>query len=385
MYFCLTLEDVMIVGVLKENFSGEKRVALLPDSVARLAKAGIQVVLEPGLGITLTITDEAYQKSGGQILPKREILSSADLLLHVRKPPLEEIPLMKKGAISISFLDPFNDPILIKTMAASSITAVSLEMIPRTTFAQKMDALSSQSNLVGYVAVILAAERLNRIFPLMMTPAGTINPSRVFVVGAGVAGLQAIATAKRLGARVEAFDPRPDVEEQVRSLGAKFLKIDLGETGQTQNGYARGLSPEQLDRQRQAMTKTCAQSDVVITTAQVFGRKAPIVITRDMIAQMKPGSIVVDTAIESGGNVEGAKLDQDIDAHGVRILGLGNLPSRVAFDASLMFSNNMVSFIETFLDREQKIFRLDLTDPILKSCVLTHAGQIVNETLAAFK
>ena len=244
-----------------------------------------------------------------------------------------------------------------------------------------MDALSSQANLAGYVAVVLAAQRLDKIFPMLMTPAGTISPARVFIIGAGVAGLQAIATAKRLGARVEAFDTRPVVEEQVQSLGAKFIKIDLGETGQTKDGYAKALSSEQMEKQRQGMAKVCSQSDVVITTAQLFGRRAPIVLTKEMVSQMHPGSIIVDMAVESGGNVEGSKLNEEVVVNGVRIMGLGNLPGRVATHASQMFSSNLHSLVEEYWDKDEKIFKLKLDDEIIKGCLITHQGQVVNEML----
>src|SRR3989338_4648759 len=220
---------------------------------------------------------------------------------------------------------------------------------------------------------------------MMMTPSGTITPARVFVIGAGVAGLQAIATAKRLGARVEAFDTRPVVEEQVQSLGAKFIKIDLRETGQTKDGYAKALTPEQIEKQRQGMAKVCASSDVVITTAQLFGRKAPVIVTKDMVAQMKPGSIIVDMAVESGGNVEGSKLDEEIEVNGVRIIGLGNLPVRVAIHASQMYSSNLTSLIESYWDSEQKAFHLKLDDDIVKGCLITHDGNIVNTTIKNLK
>jgi len=256
-----------------------------------------------------------------------------------------------------------------------------MEMIPRSTIAQKMDALSSQANLAGYVTVILAAERINKILPMMMTPSGTIAPARVFIIGVGVAGLQAIATAKRLGARVEAFDTRPVVEEQVQSLGAKFVKIDLGETGQTKDGYAKALTPEQIKKQQDGMAKICANADIVITTAQLFGRKAPVIVTKEMVAQMKPGSIIVDMAVESGGNVEGSKVDEEVDVNGVRILGLGNLPGRVAVHASQMYSSNLVNFVESFWDVEAKKFNLKLEDDIIKGCLITHNGEVVNEMI----
>jgi NAD(P) transhydrogenase subunit alpha len=257
-----------------------------------------------------------------------------------------------------------------------------MEMIPRITRAQKMDVLSSQANLAGYVAVILAAERLDKILPMMMTPAGTISPARVFIIGVGVAGLQAIATAKRLGARVEAFDTRPVVEEQVKSLGARFVKIDLGETGQTKDGYAKALTEEQLQKQREGMAKVCALSDIVITTAQLFGRKAPVIVTENMVRGMSKGSVIVDLAVEGGGNVAGSQIDKEIDVDGVRIIGLGNLPGRVTVHASQMFSSNLYNLVEELWNAEEKRFDLKFEDEIVKGCVITHQGEIVNEMIA---
>jgi NAD(P) transhydrogenase subunit alpha len=256
-----------------------------------------------------------------------------------------------------------------------------MEMIPRITRAQKMDVLSSQSNLAGYVAVIIAAERLDKIFPMMMTPAGTISPARVFVIGVGIAGLQAIATAKRLGARVDAFDTRPVVEEQVKSLGARFVKVDLGETGQTKDGYAKALSDEQLQKQREEMAKVCAASDVVITAAQVFGRKAPLIITEDMIRSMSKGSVIVDLAVETGGNVAGSQPDQEVEVNGVRIIGLANLPGEVAVNASQMFSANLFALVDEFWNEEEKRFHLDFEDEIIQGCVITYKGEITNEMI----
>jgi NAD(P) transhydrogenase subunit alpha len=254
-------------------------------------------------------------------------------------------------------------------------------MVPRSTRAQKMDALSSQANLAGYVTVILAATHSPKIFPMMMTPAGTIAPARVFVIGAGVAGLQAIATAKRLGARVEAFDTRPVVAEQVQSLGAKFVEIDLGDTGQTDQGYAKELTPEQVELQKQGQAKIISQSDVVITTAQLFGRPAPLIITADVVAGMRAGSVIVDMAVESGGNVEGSVAGEVVDVNGVSIIGLGNLPSEVARNASDMFGANLVNMLDEFWDAETKVLNLDPEDEIVTACVITRDGQIVNETI----
>ncbi len=374
----------MTIGVPKETFPNEKRVALIPSSVDRLVKKGAKVLIEAGLGQTINISDDDYVKAGATICDRSSLLN-ADIILRIRKPPVEEISKLKKGAIHISFLDPFNERALVDELAKNQISAISMEMIPRSTRAQKMDALSSQANLAGYVTVMLAAERLDRIFPMLMTPAGTISPAKVFIIGVGVAGLQAIATAKRLGARVEAFDTRPVVEEQVKSLGAKFIKIDLGETGQTKDGYAKALTPEQLEIQRQGMAKVCSQSDVVITTAQLFGRKAPVVLTKDMVAQMKPGSIIVDMAVESGGNVEGSKLNEEVVVNGVRIIGLGNLPGRTASHASQMYSANLHNLLEEYWDKDQKMFKLNLEDEIIKGCLITHQGSIVNEMVKNLK
>ena len=371
----------MLIGVLKETHPGETRCALVPSSVDRLVKKGAQIAVEAGLGTAIGASDSEYQKAGAAIDSRSNILKNADILLRLRKPPVEEVAQLKKGSLHISFLDPFNEKALVEALAKNNISAISMEMIPRTTRAQKMDALSSQANLAGYVMVILAAERLPKIFPLMMTPAGTIQPARVFIIGAGVAGLQAIATAKRLGARVEAFDTRPVVKEQVQSLGAKFVEIDLGETGQTAQGYAKALTPEQLQKQRDGMAKVCAQSDVIITTAQLFGRKAPVLLNKDMIAQMKPGTIVIDMAVESGGNVEGSKVNEEVTtANGVRIIGLGNLPGKVAVHASQMYSANLHNFIEEYWDKDAKTFKLNTEDEIIKGALVTHQGKIVKET-----
>ncbi len=370
----------MIIGILKETHPGETRCALIPSSVDRLVKKGAQVSVEAGVGATIGASDSDYQKAGATIDSRSNILKNADMVLRLRKPPVEEVALLKKGSIHISFLDPFNEKSLVEELAKNNISAISMEMIPRTTRAQKMDALSSQANLAGYVMVVLSAERLPKIFPMLMTPAGTIQPARVFIIGAGVAGLQAIATAKRLGARVDAFDTRPVVKEQVQSLGAKFVEIDLGETGQTAQGYAKALTPEQLQKQRDGMARVCAQSDVVITTAQLFGRKAPVLLTKDMVAQMKPGTIIVDMAVESGGNVEGSKVNEEVTtSNGVNIIGLGNLPGKVAIHASQMYSANLHNLIEEYWDKDAKTFNLNIEDEIIKGALITHQGAVVNE------
>jgi H+-translocating NAD(P) transhydrogenase subunit alpha len=372
----------MRIFVPKELHPTERRVPLLPSGAAKLARLGAEVEVESGLGAALNCRDSEYESAGAKLSPDRgRSLAAADMLLRLRKPPSDEVDLLKKGCIHASFLDPFNERELVLRLAAAEVTAVSLEMIPRTAVAQKMDVLSSQANLTGYVAVIIAATRSSRIFPMLITPAGTIKPLRVFVIGVGVAGLQAIATARRLGAAVEAFDTRPVVEEQVKSLGAKFVKADLGQTGETAGGYAKPLTPEQLQKQREILAEHVAQADVVITAAQVFGRKAPVIVTMEMVKQMKPGSMIVDTAIETGGNVECAKYDEEVEVNGVRIIGFANLPGRVASNASEMYSNNISAFVDHFWDQNAKTFRLDLTNDILKGCVITHEGKIYSEMI----
>jgi NAD(P) transhydrogenase subunit alpha len=374
----------MKISVPCEVYPGETRAPLTPDAAAKLVKLGAQVEIEAGLGRAAGFSDEAYAKAGATIVTDRQaLISSGDIVLRLRKPPVEEIALLKPNCIHASLLDPFNEKELVQKFAERGVSAISMEFIPRTTRAQKMDVLSSQANLGGYEAVILAARYSNKIFPMMTTAAGTILPSKVFIIGVGVAGLQAIATAKRLGAKVTAYDTRPVVEEQVKSLGAQFLKIDLGETGQTKEGYAKALTEEQIQKQREAMNKTCGDSDVVITTAQVFGRKAPILVTTEMLNAMKPGSVVVDLAVETGGNVEGIKLNEVVDRKGVKLIGIANLPGRAPLHASQVYAANLVNLIEEFWDKQAKTFVLKLDDEIIKGCLVTHGGKIVNEKLIA--
>jgi len=372
----------MHVVVPREVRPGETRAPILPESVAKLVALGGQVEVEPGIGSGIQLDDSGYASAGAQLSQDiKRALSEADMVLRLGKPRLEDVDTLKPGCIHVSYLDPFNEHDLVRRLAEKSISAISMEMIPRTTLAQKMDALSSQANLTGYVSVILAADALDRVLPMMMTPAGTLAPARVFVIGVGVAGLQAIATAKRLGARVEAFDTRPAVEEQVKSLGARFVKIDLGETGQTKDGYAKALTDDQIERQRNEMAKHCANADVVITTAQVFGRKAPVIVTSEMLDGMRPGSIVVDCAMASGGNVEDAKADQIVERKGVKILGLTNMPAQVAFHASQMYSSNLYNLIEHFWDQEAKALILNTEDEIMDGCLITQDGAVRSEKI----
>jgi NAD(P) transhydrogenase subunit alpha len=365
--------------IIPKEASSELRVAMLPQNVEKLVKKGANIIVESKLGAALGISDEDYKKAGASIEKNRkELLASGNIILRLRKPEIKEVASMKKGSIQVSFLDPFNEPELLAALAKQKISAISMEMIPRSTRAQKMDALSSQASLAGYAAVILAADNIYKIFPMMMTPAGTLQPSKVFIIGAGVAGLQAIATARRLGAKVDAFDTRPIAKNDVLSLGAKFVEVDLGETGQTAQGYAKALTEEQLKKQRDVMRQYCAQADIVITTAQVFGRKAPVIVTKDMIDAMKPGSVVVDLAIETGGNVEGAILGKIINKNRVKIIGLANMPARVAMNASQMYANNLTNLLDEFWNKEKKEFELKLDDDIIKGCLITHGGAIVH-------
>ena len=372
----------MRIGVPKETWPGELRNALTPAGVKKLKGLGFEVAVQAGLGVAAGYLDGDYAAAGAEVqADARQLLQAADIVLRVRKPNAEDASNLRNGAVHISFLDPFKEKELVAALAAQGVTTVSMEMIPRTTKAQKMDALSSQASLAGYVTVILAAGHSRKIFPMMMTPAGTIAPSRVFVIGAGVAGLQAIATAKRLGARVEAFDTRPVVAEQVRSLGAKFVEIDLGEIGQTEQGYAKELTAEQVELQKEGQKRVIAQSDVVITTAQVFGRPAPRIVSRDMLAGMAPGSVVVDMAVESGGNVEGSVANEVVEVEGVRIVGLGNLPSEVCRHASDMYSANLVNLLDEFWDADAGALNLDPDDEIAAGCLLTRGGEIVNNAI----
>jgi NAD(P) transhydrogenase subunit alpha len=372
----------MLIFIPKETHPGETRVPFMPESVKKLVKRGAQITVESGLGESLGIANDAYTAAGAEVTTDRAgLLGKADMVLRLRKPPIDEISQLKRGAIHVSHLEPFESFEYLDAFAEAGVSTIAMEMIPRTTLAQKMDALSSQANLAGYVAVIVAADRLDIVLPMMMTPAGAIKPANVFIMGCGVAGLQAIATAKRLGARVSAFDTRPVVEEQVQSLGAKFVKVDLGETGQTKDGYAKELTEEQRRLQQEAMAKVIAASDIVITTAQVFGRKAPLLVTEEMVRAMRPGSVVVDLAIETGGNVAVARLGEEVDVNGVKVIGLANMPGRVAMNASQMYSANLTNLVEHFWGKESKQFELRLEDEIMNGCLVVHEGQWRNEML----
>ena len=367
------------VLVCKEMDPLETRVALIPDDIKKLTAMGFEFQVVSGAGLKSGFADDAYTAAGAKIISKEEDgYDSSEIIVRIMKP--KSTKGMKKDTFHISYMDPFNEKDLLNEFASNGLQAVSLEMIPRSTIAQKMDVQSSQTSLAGYVAVVNAAAKLPKILPMMVTPAGTINPARVFIIGVGVAGLQAIATAKRLGARVDAFDTRPVVEEQVKSLGASFVKIDLGEMGQTAQGYAKELTPEQIAKQKEAQAKVCERSNIVITTAKVFGRKAPRLIEKNVLDRMMPGSIVVDMAVSTGGNVEGSKLFGTVVTENGVTLRRGDLLERqVPFDASKMFSGNITAFLTHFYNKESKEFEVRMEDDIMKGCLLTQGGQIIHE------
>jgi NAD(P) transhydrogenase subunit alpha len=365
------------VFLCKETAREETRTALIPADIKKLIEAGYEFTVQSGTGALTGYPDKEYANAGAKVVQTlEEGYALADIVVRINKP--DDIAGMRDGTLHISSFDVFNEREAIREYAHAGIKLISLEMMPRSTLAQKMDIQSSQASLAGYYAVVLAAARLPKLLPMMMTPAGTISPARVFIIGVGVAGLQAIATAKRLGARVEAFDTRPVVEEEVKSLGAKFVKIDLGETGQTEQGYARELTPEQIEIQRQGQAKVCSQSDIVITTAKVFGRKAPMLLTKEMTSQMKPGSIIIDMAVKTGGNVEGSHPDKDVLLdNGVLVISGDSLERFVPRDASNMFSGNITAFLMHFT--ENKKFNLDVNDEIIKGCLITADRKIVHE------
>ena len=356
----------------------EKRISITPDFLKKYIASGLHVFIEKSMGEHLGFLDDNFKELGAQIVERKKGFLEADIICSVNKLREEDLIEIKENSLIVSFLDPFNDQELVENLRVKKISSISMELIPRTTRAQKMDALSSQANLGGYAAVLIASNILSKSFPMMMTAAGTISPSKVFVVGVGVAGLQAIATAKRLGAKVEAFDTRPVVEEQVKSLGARFVKIDIGETEETAQGYAKELSAEQINLQRAGMKKVCSNSDVIITTAQVFGRKAPVIITSDMIEDMQPGSVIVDMAVGTGGNVEGSVPDENLELNGITIVGNTNLPGEVAIHASQVYSANIFNLIDEFWDQKNSILEITTSDEILSGCLVTHKGEFVN-------
>ena len=364
-----------------KEHNNETRFSLTGETAEKFLKKDINLYIEKTIQVQDTKLKNLIENKSIEAVERDQGLDSANIICSLNKLELEDIAKIKPETLVISFLDPFNENQLIEELKNKSISSISMELIPRTTRAQKMDALSSQANLAGYSAVIIASDLLEKALPMMMTAAGTISPSKVFVVGVGVAGLQAIATAKRLGARVEAFDTRPVVEDQVKSLGARFVKIDLGDTEETNQGYAKALTEEQIQKQQEGMKKICASSDIVITTAQVFGRPAPKIITSEMVEAMQPGSVIVDMAVSSGGNVEGSKNGETVEINGVKIIGNENLPGEVPTHSSQVYANNVFNLIDEFWNDEDASFNFDLEDEILSNCLVTHQGDYINSSV----
>ena len=359
----------------------ETRVSLTLESAKKFLDKGFNISIEKSFAEHLGSNDKDFEDLGVKTLNRDEGFASSEIVCSVRNLTENELDKINESTLLVSFLDPFNEKSLVKKIREKNISAISMELVPRITRAQKMDALSSQANLAGYSAVIIASQELQKALPMMMTAAGTISPSKVFVIGVGVAGLQAIATAKRLGAKVEAFDTRPVVEEQVKSLGARFVKIDIGETGETEQGYAKELTPEQIEMQREGMKKVCSSSDIVITTAQVFGRPAPTLVTSEMVSAMSQGSVIVDMAVGTGGNVEGSVPNETIDLNGVKIVGNTNLPGELPYHSSQVYSSNIFNLIDEFWNEEEKQLNLDITDEILSICLVSHEKEYINKTI----
>lgn len=374
----------MIVGIPKETFPGQKQVAIVPDGVAALKKAGLEIMLEAGAGNEAGYPDELYREKGAQLAGSRaEVFQRSDIILQVQafganpEKGMEDLELTHEGQAVVAFLDPLSAAESVKKLAERRLKAFAMELMPRITKAQSMDALSSLATVTGYKAVLMAADNLPRMFPMMMTAAGTVSPARAFVIGAGVAGLQAIATAKRLGAVVLAYDVRPAVKEQVESLGGKFIELEL-ETDESEDksGYAKAMGEEFYRKQREMMTKVVAENHVVITTAAVPGKKAPILITAEMVKGMIPGSVIVDLAAERGGNCELTRAGETVVSHGVTIIGPINLPATIPYHASQMYSKNISTFLLHLVKEGELV--IDLSDEITSETLLTMNGEVLN-------
>lgn len=376
----------MVIGIPKEILPGENRVAATPEVVSKYIKAGFNVQVERDAGINAGFTNEKYADAGAKVLDSAsELLQSSDIVLKVQRPVeneslnKNELDLMKPGTLLITFLYPLHYHDLVKKCAEKKINVISMDMIPRTTLAQKMDALSSQANLAGYKSVLLCANALGKIFPLMMTAAGTISPAKVVIMGAGVAGLQALGTAKRLGAVVEVSDIRPQVKEEVQSLGGRFIEVPTDASMQDAGGYAKEASAEFLEKQKALIFKHITEADIVITTALVPGKKAPVLVTEEMVKKMRLGSVVLDMAVEFGGNCEVSELGKTVKKYGVTIIGEPNLPSLVSHHASDMYSKNILSLVQ-HISKEGKI-ELKLEDEIVKGSLITFNGEVINQRI----
>ncbi|MGB5903568.1 MAG: Re/Si-specific NAD(P)(+) transhydrogenase subunit alpha [Xanthobacteraceae bacterium] len=368
----------MKIGVAKEIDAAEPRVGATPDTVKKFKALGAEVAVEPGAGLKSGLLDSDYEAAGAAI--SADAVKDADIVVKVKRPEASEVTRYKKGALVVAIMDPYGNDAALKTMADAGVAAFAMELMPRITRAQVMDVLSSQANLAGYRAVIEAAEAFGRAFPMMMTAAGTVPAAKVFVMGVGVAGLQAIATAKRLGAVVTATDVRPVVKEQVESLGAKFLAVEDEEfkNAQTAGGYAKEMSKEYQAKQAALTAEHIKKQDIVITTALIPGRPAPRLVSADMVKSMKPGSVLVDLAVERGGNVEGVVSGQTTEVDSVKIVGIPNLAGRVAASASSLYSKNLLSFIETMIDKSTKALAVNWDDELVKATALTKDGAVIH-------
>jgi len=373
----------LTLAVTTEQTQGETRVSATPDTVKKWTAAGLTVRVQSGAGLGASITDDAFAAAGATLVKTaKDTLKDADIVLKVRGPAKDEIAALKKGAVVIATLDPYREKDTLNALATAGASAYAMEFVPRITRAQVMDVLSSQANLAGYRAVIEAASAYGKAFPMMMTAAGTVAPAKAFIMGVGVAGLQAIATARRLGAVVSATDVRPATKEQVESLGAKFLAVEDEEfkNAQTAGGYAKEMSAEYKAKQAELTASHIAKQDIVITTALIPGRQAPILVTKEMVASMKPGSVLIDLAAPQGGNVEGCKADQVVDVNGVRIIGFSNIVSTIAADASALYAKNLQAFVGLLIDKDGKLAP-DAEDEILKAALVTSGGAIVHPNL----
>ncbi|MBR2120759.1 MAG: Re/Si-specific NAD(P)(+) transhydrogenase subunit alpha [Pseudomonadota bacterium] len=368
----------MKIAIAKEVDAAEPRVAATPDTVKKFKALGIDIAIEPGAGIKSGLLDADYEAAGAVV--SADAVKDADIVIKVKRPEASEVTKYKKGALVIAIMDPYGNEAALKALADAGVSAFAMELMPRITRAQVMDVLSSQANLAGYRAVVEAAEAFGRAFPMMMTAAGTVPAAKVFVMGVGVAGLQAIATARRLGAVVTATDVRPATKEQVESLGAKFLAVEDEEfkNAQTAGGYAKEMSKEYQAKQAALTAEHIKKQDIVITTALIPGRPAPKLITAEMVASMKPGSVLVDLAVERGGNVEGAKANEVADVGGVKIVGYTNLAGKVAASASSLYARNLLSFIETLYDKAAKSLAVKWDDELVKATALTKDGAVIH-------
>ncbi len=367
----------MKVGIPRETAPGETRVALVPAMVGALEKSGFEVLVESGAGAGSHFSDDEYKNAGAEIADSaKKLFADADIVAKVQPMSDNETALVGEGKTCVGFMSPLSNAKTVDALLAKKATSFSMEFVPRITRAQSMDALSSMATVAGYKAVLLAAAEFNKFFPLLMTAAGTIPPATVLILGAGVAGLQAIATAKRLGAKVEAFDPRIAVKEQVMSLGAQFVEMEMPEDAETEGGYAKELADEFLRKEQEAIAARLPKVDIVVTTAQIFGKKAPILITKEMVGMMKPGSIIMDLAAEQGGNCDFTEAEKVVEENGVRIHGLVNLPALLPVHASQMYSKNITNLLNHLYQAEDK--QLDFEDEITKGACITNAGELVN-------